>query len=494
MSAHDDALKELAKREEDRLAPGGPARVNRHHRLGKKTARERVLTLVDEGSFVELGSDVLHRHAAMSEVLAAQREPGDGLVAGIGSIDGRRVVLLAHEPTVLRGALGHAASKKACRALDFALEHKLAVVTLADSDGVRVDEGPDAIDAYGDILARIIRLRGVVPQITVALGLCVGAAAYAAALNDWVGMVSEQSFLFITGPKVTKVVTGQDNDLESLGGASMHSKVTGQCHAVLANEDAALQWVRQLLGTLRPADPTLDPPGRETPELLSIIPAEERRAYDMRKLLKAVFDAGSVFELSAKHAGNLLTCMARLGGRPVAVVASQPMVSAGCLDILSSRKGAHFVRWASQVGLPIMTLVDVPGYLPGLEQEQGGILPHGATLLDAYGSATTPRICLVVRKSYGGASVLSFSAQVRLGLPTARVGIMGADAAMMVAFGPEPEDASSEELAERQARKQAWLTQHHHAWVPAESGYLDRIIHPSAARAELHRVLCSLQA
>lgn len=491
-------LEELAKREALRLEPGGSARTARHHRLGRMTGRERVLELVDRDTFAELGADVLHRHEQASESLAANREPGDGLVCGIGEVDGRRVVLLAHEPTVLRGALGHAASRKACKVLDIAEAEGLPVITLADCDGVRVEEGTDAIEAYGEILTRIIRLRGRVPQITAAMGLCVGAAAYAAALNDWVCMVASQAYMFITGPKVTKVVTGETVSLEDLGGAAMHATITGQCHASVETEKDALAWVRRTLAFVPSAEvpkrEATDPVDRKTDALLQIIPTAERRAYDMRKVVREVFDRDSVHEVGDAFAKNLLTTFARLGGMPVAIVANQPMVHAGCLDVAASRKGAHFVRYAGAIGIPVVTLVDVPGYLPGLKQEQGGILPFGAQLLDAYGSVRVPRVSLVVRKSYGGASVLSFNADIRLGLPTARCGVMGVAAGLEVALGPENPDATAEEKEAREARKRDWLAAHDHAWAATESGYLDRIVDPRAARHELFRALRSLGA
>ncbi|MFO0662803.1 MAG: carboxyl transferase domain-containing protein [Polyangiaceae bacterium] len=484
-------LEELAKREAARLEPGGPARTARHHRLGRMTGRERVLALVDAGTFEEFGADVLHRHSHASEMLAANREPGDGLVCGIGEVDGRRVAILAHEPTILRGALGHAASRKACKVLDIAESERLPVVTLADCDGVRVEESTDAIEAYGEILTRIIRLRGKVPQLTAAMGLCVGAAAYAAALNDWVCMVASQSYMFITGPKVTKVVTGETVTLEDLGGAAMHSTMTGQCHASVDTENDALAWVRRTLSFLGPAASS-DPLDRDTSALTSIVPTNERRAYDMKKVVRELCDTGSLHEVGAAFAKNLLTIFARLSGRPVAIVANQPMVHAGCLDVLASRKGAHFIRYAGAAGIPVITLVDVPGYLPGLKQEQGGILPFGAQLLDAYGSVRVPRVSLVVRKSYGGASVLSFNADIRLGLPTARCGVMGVEAGLEVALGPENPEATAEERKAREARKQDWLREHDHAWAATESGYLDRIIDPRRARSELARALRSL--
>jgi propionyl-CoA carboxylase beta chain len=437
---------------------------------------------------------VLHRHADASPQLGANVHPGDGVVAGLAAIDGRTVAVYAHDPTVLRGALGVAASKKVCRLLDIAAARALPVVTLADSDGVRVDEGTDAIEAYGEIIRRIVRLEGKVPQLTLVCGLCVGAAAYAATLGDFVAMIEGHAFMFITGPKVTKVVTGADVDIADLGGAAMHASKTGACHAIVADERAGIGWVKQLLdylGGRRIAD---DPTSREVPEIGTIIPTAPRRAYDMRKVLAAVFDAGSVMELSDRFAPNLLTSLARLGGRTVAVVASQPMAHAGCLDADASRKGAAFVTWAANSRLPIVTLVDVPGYLPGKAQEEAGILPHGATLLRAYGSATVPLLCLVVRKSFGGASVLSFAADVRLALPTARIAPMGADAAVEVALGPAVDDASAEETAARGARKAAWLEKNDNAWAAAEAGYIDRVIPPSDARRALASTLDRLCA
>jgi propionyl-CoA carboxylase beta chain len=482
-------LAELARREARVDEGGGRARLARLERMGRMGVRERIATLIDDGSFVELGRHVLHRHADASPELGANVHPGDGVVAGLAAIGGRTVAVYAHDPTVLRGALGVAASKKVCRLLDVARERSLPIVTLADSDGVRVDEGTDAIEAYGEIIRRVVRLKGKVPQLTLVCGLCVGAAAYAATLGDFVAMVEGHAFMFITGPKVTKVVTGEEVDIADLGGAAMHASKTGACHAVVPDERSGIAWVKELLGYLGGSIRSDDATSREVPELGAIVPTAPRRAYDMRKVLAEVFDVGSVMELSARFAPNLLTSIARMGGRPVAVVASQPMALAGCIDADASRKGAAFVTWAANARLPIVTLVDVPGYLPGRAQEEAGILPHGATLLSAYGSASVPLVCLVVRKSFGGASVLSFAADVRLALPTARVAPMGAEAAVEVALGPAVDVASAEEIAARDARKTAWLAKNDSAWAAAESGYVDRVIRPADARRALAATL-----
>jgi propionyl-CoA carboxylase beta chain len=479
-----ELLTEYAQREQRADEGGGRARQARHKRLGRLSVRERISGLLDEGSFLELGRHVLHRHEAASDALASNRPPGDGLVCGLGTVAGQEVGVYGHDPTVMRGALGHAASQKLCRLQEMCGQRGLPLVALVDSDGVRVDEGVDAIGAYGEVIHRTIQLKGKVPQLTLVHGLCVGAAAYNAALTDVVGMVDKQSYMFITGPKVTKVVTGEEVDLEQLGGPKLHAKRTGACHAVLSDERAGLDWLKRLLQLFRRTKPD-EPSGhpRATPELETLIPTATRRGYDVRKVLQAVFDPDSLLELSAIHAPNLVTALARLGGAAVAIVASQPMHLAGCLDIDASRKGAAFVTMAGQRGLPILTFVDVPGYLPGVRQEEGGIIPHGATLLTAYAQANVPRICLVLRKSYGGASVLSFSAQYRLALPTARIGPMGADAAAEVILGPKPEDPAS--LEDYESKRRQWLDQHDHAWAPAESGYIDRVIAPADVQREL---------
>ena len=483
-------LAELRERDARAEEGGGRARQDRQRRLGRLTARERIAALCDHGSFVELGKHLLHRHSGESDLLAANQHPGDGLICGLGAVFGRTVAVYAHDPTVLRGALGHAASRKLCRLLDLAGERGYPVIALADCDGVRVEEGTSAIDAYGEVIRRTVRLKGKVPQLTLVCGLCVGAAAYTAALTDLVGMVAAQSYLFITGPKVTKVVTGEEVTLDELGGPGLHARKTGACHAVLEDERAGTEWLRHNLSMLDGSIGKSEE--RDCAELGELIPLEPRRAYDMRKVLACVFDAGSVGELSPTYAGNLMTALARLEGRAVAVVASNPMVLAGCLDADASRKGAAFVNFANANRLPIVTLVDVPGYLPGRKQEEGGILPHGATLLSAYGNATVPLVCLVVRKSFGGASVLSFAADVRLSLPTGRAAPMGAEATLEVVLGPEPASASDAEKAARAQHKTEWLARHDHAFAAAESGYIDRVIAPAQVRRELCATLARL--
>ncbi len=481
---------DLAGREARAEEGGGRARQERHRRLGRLTARERIHALLDADTFVELGKHTIHRHGGVSEALAANEHPGDGLVCGLGAVAGRTVAVYANDPTVLRGALGHAAARKLCRLLEIAGERGHPVIALADCDGVRVEEGTDAIEAYGQVIQRTIALKGRVPQLTLVCGLCVGAAAYNAALTDLTVMVEGQSYLFITGPRVAKVVTGEEVTLDELGGPAMHARKTGAVHAVVASEAEGIALLKRALALITDSRvEAADPAARETPELARIIPEEPRRAYDMRKVLASIFDIGSVLELSPRFGPNLLTAFARLAGRAVAVVASQPMALAGCIDIDASRKGAAFVTWAGQLKLPILTLVDVPGYLPGRKQEEGGILPHGAALLTAYGNARVPLLCLVVRKSFGGASVLSFAAQVRLALPTARVAPMGAEATVEVVLGAANPGASPAELRAREEKRAAWLARHDHAWAAAESGYIDRVIAPASARFELCKAL-----
>ncbi|MGA9523957.1 MAG: carboxyl transferase domain-containing protein, partial [Myxococcaceae bacterium] len=316
-----ELLAEHDAREQRADEGGGRARLLRHPRLGRLGARERIAALVDEGSFVELGRHVVHRHGADSDALAANQHPGDGLVCGFGAVNGRTVAVYAHDPTVMRGGLGHAASLKLCRLLDLAGERGHPVVALVDCDGVRVDEGIDAIDAYGEIIRRTVRLKGRVPQLTLVCGLCVGAAAYTATLTDCVGMIAGQSYMFITGPKVTRVVTGEEVELADLGGPDVHAKKTGAVHAVLEDERAGIEWLKKLLGYASGTHPSVTPSLSALDgggELENLIPVEPRRAYDVRKVLNAIFDGGSLLELSPKFGGSLITAFARLGDRPVA--------------------------------------------------------------------------------------------------------------------------------------------------------------------------------
>ncbi len=484
----DEELAERTKRAEE---GGGEAKLARQERLGKWTARRRISELIDEGTFSEIGKHALHRFAE-PHALAAHRHPGDGLICGTARIDGRRIAIIAHDPTVLRGALGLAGARKIGRLMDTAREFKLPVITLTDCEGARVAEGGDSIEAYGSVLAEHVKTQGIVTQLTLVSGLCVGGAAYSAGLMDWVAMVRDQSFMFITGAKVTRVVMGEDADMEELGGAEMHAKKTGQCHALVDDEATGTKWLKNMLGYLTPSIPSDDDPQREVPRVGSLVPEDQRKPYDVRQVIAEIFDRDSTLELSALFGGSLVTTLARLGGRAVAVVASQPLVNAGCLDIDASRKAAHFVEWAGREGLPIVTLVDVPGYLPGKRQEQGGIVPFGALVLKAYGHAKVPQICLVLRKCYGGASVLAFSSRIRLSLPTARVALMGAEAAVEVLFGAVQEGASAEEVAQRAAEKQRWLEENDHAWAPAEQGYLDDVIAPKDSRRALHIALENL--
>lgn len=482
-----DAADSFAREQAEAEAGGGSARQARHKRLGRMTARERILALLEPDSFVELGRHTKHRHAASDPALAAVAPPGDGLIAGLGRVAGQTVAVYAHDPTVLRGALGHAAAQKLCRLLDLAAERGLPVIAFVDCDGVRIAEGTDAIDAYGAVIDRTIALRGKVPQLTVVCGLCVGAAAYNAALTDLVCMVREQSFMFITGPKVTEVVTGEAATMEGLGGASVHGKTTGSAHATVADESAAVVWVKRMLDAWDPAPRAVTEPQPPKP-LSALVPVEPRRGYDVKKVVAALVDADSFEELGRDFAPNLVTGFARIAGRPAAVVASQPMHRAGCLDIASSQKGAHFVRFAARRGLPIVTLVDVPGYVPGVQQEHGGILREGASLLAAYGEVSVPKICVVLRKSYGGANVLSYAADYRFALPMASAAPMGADAAADVLLGVLTDESSEEQRAAHADFKASWRSKYESVWPAAHAGYVDKVVEPDSLRAELCRL------
>ncbi|MBI5496215.1 MAG: methylmalonyl-CoA carboxyltransferase [Deltaproteobacteria bacterium] len=490
MASDRERMTEAWRAEEEAAeAGGGRHRLERQRKLGRLTARDRLARLFDGGEYDELGRHVTHRGRG------AERARGDGVVTAVGRVDGRGVAAFAHDVTVRRGALGEDGAGKVVRLYRHALAHGFPVVGLHDSDGARVDEGPGAIRGYGEIIRASVEASGVVPQVAVVCGLCVGAAAYTAALADSVVMVEPWGFMFITGSKVTRTITGEDTPMEDLGGAVMHATVSGAANLVVPDDAAAVDAARRLLSYLpsrfdgsAPVRDTGDPPGRATPELWDLLPVSRRKAYDVLPVVQAVVDRDSLLEWSPRYARNLVTALARLDGHAVGVVASQPRHRAGALDVEAARKGARFVQLCGAFNLPIVTLADVPGFVPGRSQEQGGILLHGAKLLSAYGAAGVPRVSVVLGKSYGGASVLAYTGDVVLALPHARYDVVGADAAAAIlAHGAE---LTEEELA---ARKQTFIRERDRAHAAAEAGLVDRVVLPEELRAALCRTLSLLR-
>jgi acetyl-CoA/propionyl-CoA carboxylase carboxyl transferase subunit len=468
---------------------GGRHKQDRQRKLGRLPARDRLAALFDGGAYDELGRHVVHRGRGR------ERTPGDGVITAVGLVEGRRVAAFAHDVTVQRGALGLDGAHKVVRLYGQALQVGMPVVGLHDSDGVRVDEGPEAIGGYGEVIRMSVEASGVVPQLAVVCGLCVGAAAYTAALSDTVIMVDEWGFMFITGSKVTRTVTGEDTPVEELGGARMHASLSGAAQLVCSDDTAALDAARRWLGYLPSSQAETPPRGtqhdsaqRATPELWDLIPHSRRKIYDVTPVVHALMDRDSVLEWSPAYARNLFTGLARLDGHAVGVLASQPRHRGGALDVEASRKGARFVQLCSAFGLPLITLADVPGFVPGKAQEQGGILLHGARLLSAYGSAAVPRISVVLGKSYGGASVLAYTGDVVLSLPHARYDVVGADAAAQIL--DHGTDATDEEKAARRAQ---FLEQRDRAHASAEAGLVDRVVLPEDLRGQLVRTLASLR-
>lgn len=496
---HED-LRRLAELEAEADAGGGSQLQRRQKRLGRMLARERVTELLDAGSFSEMGKLVrgVGPKAAASDAAQAH---GDGVVCGTGTIAGRPVAVYAYDVTVLRGALGVAGARKIVRLLELARRHRLPVIALHDSDGVRVTEGAEAVAAFADVLGRHAAISGWVPQIGVVLGLCVGGAAYTSAIQDIVVGHTEQGFAFVTGSKVTKIVTGQDAPIEELGGIDMHAKTTGLVHLQSADERECLAHVRSVLAYLPqsaadapPRAETTDAPDRETPAILDILPDSDRKGYDVKKIVREIADAGSFLELQPDFAKSLVVGFARLAGRSVGIVASQPLYNAGCLDCDASRKGARFIQLCSAFGIPLLTLCDVPGFLPGKRQEQGGLLLHGAKLIAAYAQCRSPRISLILRKSYGGGNVLAYPADLRFAYPFARVQAMGTIAATAVTshrtFGETP----AVEGANGSAASGSLVEGYDAMENAAQAGFVDAIIHPARTRIELVRALETLDA
>jgi acetyl-CoA carboxylase carboxyltransferase component len=490
-----DRLADLESRREQALAGGGEERLRAQRAKGKLSARDRLELLLDPGSFVELDMFVTHRASDFG--LADQKVPGDGVVTGYGEIAGRPVFVFSQDFTVFGGSLSGAHAEKICKVMDLALKNGAPIVGLNDSGGARIQEGVVSLGGYAEIFLRNTLLSGVVPQLSAILGPCAGGAVYSPAITDFVFMTRGTSHMFVTGPSVVKTVTHEEVTLEELGGADTHAEKSGVAHFVAPDEPGVLRAVRQLLSYLPqnnredpPALETADPGERVEEELLAMVPRSPTKPYDMKRLVRLVVDGGELLEVHESFARNLVVGFARLGGRPVGVVANQPAVLAGVLDIDASVKGARFIRFCDAFNIPLVTFVDVPGFLPGTAQEFGGIIRHGAKLLYAYCEATVPKLTVITRKAYGGAYDVMSSKHVRGDLnfawPTAEIAVMGPDAAVEIVFRKEiaarPEGERGE-LARRRAAE--YRERFANPYVAAERGYVDAVIDPRETRPRL---------
>jgi len=472
---------------------GGQDRIKAQHERGKLTARERLELLLDKGSFRETDMFVTHRTSDFG--LDERKVLSDSVVTGWGTIDGRLVYVFSQDFTVFGGSLGEVHAEKICKIMDMAIKNGAPVIGLNDSGGARIQEGVVSLGAYADIFLRNTLASGVIPQISAIMGPCAGGAVYSPALTDFIFMVRNSSYMFVTGPDVVKTVTHEEVSFEELGGADTHASTSGVCHYVAENEADCLYMLRVLLSYL-PQNNMEDPPfvpnsddRLRTEEALDhIIPDDTSKPYDMREVIKLVVDDGVFFEVHENYAGNIVTCFARLGGHSVGIIANQPNVLAGVLDINSSDKAARFVRFCDSFNLPLITFVDVPGFLPGTGQEHGGIIRHGAKLLYAYCEATVPKITVITRKAYGGAYDVMSSKHIRgdlnLAWPTAELAVMGPEGAVSIIFRNElaeadDPDARKAELVEEYREKFA------HPYIAAGRGYIDDIIEPRFTRSRL---------
>jgi propionyl-CoA carboxylase beta chain len=493
----EEKFHDLEKKNRAAELGGGTKRIEQQHAAGKMTARERLEFLLDEGSFVEIGKFVTHRcyDFGMDE----QKIPGDGVVTGYGTVSGRTVYVYSQDFTVFGGSLSGTQAIKICKILDLAMKNGCPVVGINDSGGARIQEGVESLGGYAEIFYRNTMASGVVPQITAILGPSAGGAVYSPALTDFIFMVKQSSYMFLTGPDVIKTVTHEEVTKEELGGAVTHSAKSGVCHFASDDEKSCLLLIRELLSYLPsnnvddlPAVPTDDPPLRRELRLRSLIPESAKAPYDIKELIEAVVDNGNFLEVQKDFAQNMVIGYGRLNGRSVGIVANQPKVLAGCLDINASMKAARFVRFCDAFNIPIVTLVDVPGFLPGTEQEYSGIIRHGAKLLYAYSEATVPKVTLIVRKAYGGAYCVMASKQLRADInfayPTAEVAVMGPDGAVAIIFRNQLKEAN-DPGAEKARLVDEYSQKFATPYRAAELGFVDEIIFPEETREKLIRAL-----
>jgi propionyl-CoA carboxylase beta subunit len=506
MPDHDkraDRLAELRRLNREAEAGGGPERRERERKAGKLSARERIDLLLDENSFEEL--DKFVRHQSNDFGIDEQRPAGDGFVTGYGRIEGRLVYVFAQDFTVFGGSLSEANAQKITKIMDLAMRVGAPVVGLNDSGGARIQEGVKSLAGYADIFLRNTLSSGVIPQISAILGPCAGGAVYSPAITDFIFMTRETSYMFVTGPDVIKTVTHEDVTKQELGGAMTHNSKSGVAHFVAEDDSECLAMIRELLSYL-PSNNLDDPPRRQSgdpwdradAQLDSIVPEDPQKPYDMKEVIRAVADDAEFFEVHQHFAQNLVVGFARFEGRPVGIVANQPAVLAGVLDINASVKGARFVRFCDAFNIPLVTFEDVPGFLPGTQQEFGGIIRHGAKLLFAFAEATVPKITVITRKAYGGAYCVMSSKHIRTDInyawPSAEIAVMGPEAAVNIVYRREIEQAAESQREKLRSEKvEDFRERFANPFVAAERGYIDAVIEPSQTRAKVIIALRSLE-
>ncbi len=492
-----DILGELETRRREARLGGGQRRIDAQHARGKLTARERLELLLDEGSFEEF--DMFVRHRSTDFGMEADRPYGDGVVTGWGTINGRMVYAYSQDFTVFGGSLSETHAQKICKIMDMAMQNGAPVIGLNDSGGARIQEGVASLAGYAEVFQRNIMASGVVPQISVIMGPCAGGAVYSPAMTDFIFMVKDTSYMFVTGPDVVKTVTNEIVTAEQLGGASTHTKKSSVADGAFENDVEAMSEIRRLIDFLplnnrekAPTRPFFDDPKRIEASLDTLVPDNPNQPYDMKELIHKVADEGDFYEIQRDFAANIITGFIRLEGQTVGVVANQPMVLAGCLDIDSSRKAARFVRFCDAFEIPILTLVDVPGFLPGTSQEYGGVIKHGAKLLFAYGEATVPKVTVITRKAYGGAYDVMSSKHLRgdfnYAWPTAEIAVMGAKGAVEILMRADLGD--KDKIAKHTAQYEERFA---NPFVAAEKGFIDEVIQPHSTRLRVARALASLR-
>ena len=496
-----EKIEELIKREEKAKLGGGAKRIEAQHAKGKLTARERIEELLDKDTFQEFDRFVVHRCTDFG--MENHKIPGDGVVTGYGEIDGRPAFVFSQDFTVFGGSLSGPFGEKVCKIMDLAVKAGAPVIGLNDSGGARIQEGVVSLGSYGEIFRRNVLASGVVPQISAILGPCAGGAVYSPAITDFIFMVDQTSYMHITGPQVIKTVTGEDVTSETLGGAKLHNTKSGVAQFIAKDDKDCLAQVRRLLSYLpqnweeKPPDIlSADSPNRENPELGEMIPDNSKSPYNMKKLIQTVVDRDSFFEVARQFAKNMITAFARMGGMSVGIVANNPMSLAGCLDIDASRKCARFVRFCDAFNIPVITFVDVPGFLPGVHQEYGGIISHGSKVIYAYCEATVPLITVITRKAYGGAYDVMGSkhhgADVNFAFPTAEIAVMGPEGAVSIVYRKELAQAE-DKAAAYQEFVDEYRAKVASPYRAAELGYIDEIILPQQTRSKVIRALTALK-